>query len=200
MFENGRHLKDLVLGGFIARDVTFDPRSGADSRKERYRLRDNYVRFYLRYVEPRRTRIEKGLMDDMALEHLPGWDAVAGLQFENLVLNNVPAVAGLLRLGRTQILAAAPFVQKPTKRKKGCQVDLLLLTRHSLYVVEIKRRRRVGRQVIEEVAEKVRRLPRYGERSIRTALVYHGELDPRVEEEGYFDVIIPFDRLLSPPL
>ena len=33
--------------------------------------------------------------------------------------------------------------------------------------------------------------------SVRTALVYEGTLDPRVETEGYFDFIIPFARFLQ---
>lgn len=42
--------------------------------------------------------------------------------------------AELLHVGRTLILDAAPYVQKATARKKGCQVDLLIATKHSLCV------------------------------------------------------------------
>ena len=76
-------------------------------------------------------------------------------------------------------------------------MDLLLLTKHSLYIVEVKKRRSIGNQVINEVKEKLRQLPLDRERSVRTALVYDGQLDARVEEEGYFDFVIPFSRLLG---
>lgn len=33
--------------------------------------------------------------------------------------------------------------------------------------------------------------------SVRTALVYDGKLDPRVETDGYFDFIIPFANFLE---
>jgi hypothetical protein len=33
--------------------------------------------------------------------------------------------------------------------------------------------------------------------SVRTALVYDGELAPSVEADGYFDAIVPFSRLLG---
>lgn len=33
--------------------------------------------------------------------------------------------------------------------------------------------------------------------SIRTALVYEGQIDPKMEVEGYFDFVIPFARLLT---
>lgn len=193
------YLQDLVLGGFLARDTVFDPKTGRDTRTEKYRLRDNYSRFYLRYIAPRRARIEKGLLRGLSLDQLPEWDTVVGLQFENLVINNVQPLAQLLRLGPTPLLAAAPYTQRPTVRKKGCQIDLLMRTKHSLYVVEIKHRRSIGTSVIDEVRDKVDRLPTSRATSIRTALIYAGQLDPKVAEEGYFDFLIPFAQLLESP-
>lgn len=194
MSEN---LRDLVLGGFLARDTVFDPKTGRDTRVEKYRLRDNYTRFFLRYIAPRREKIEKGLLRGVSLDQLPEWDTVLGLQFENLVLNNIQSLVRLLQLGRAPLLAAAPYAQRPTLRKKGCQVDLLIRTKHSVYVVEIKHRRTIDSSVIDEVREKVLRLPVDRGISIRTAVVYEGQLDTRVEEEGYFDFLIPFARLLT---
>jgi uncharacterized protein len=190
-------LDDLVLGGFLAKDTVFDPISGRDTRLLKYRLRDNYSRFYLRSIAPRRSRIEKGLLRKVSLDQFPEWPAVLGLQFENLVLNNVPTLVRLLRLGNTPLLGAGPYVQRPTLRKPGCQVDLLLRTKHSLYVVEIKHRRNIDPSVIDEVREKAIRLHIPSGISIRTALVYEGQLDPSVESEGYFDFLVPFSHLLK---
>ena len=63
-------------------------------------------------------------------------------------------------------------------------------------VVEIKRRREIGAEVMDEVMEKVRRLKVARDVSVRTALVYDGRLSPRIEAEHGFDVVIPADRLL----
>lgn len=191
------YLENLVLGGFLARDAVFDPKTGQPTRTEKYRLRDNYARFYLRYVAPRRDSIEKGLLRTLSLDQLPEWDAVLGLQFENLVLNNVPSLAKQMGLERTPLLAAAPYSQRATARKKGCQIDLLMRTKHALYVVEIKRRRAIDFAVVDEVREKTQCLPLDRRLSVRTALVYDGTLDSRVETEGYFDFIIPFARFLE---
>ena len=191
------YVQDLVLGGFLARDAVFDPKTGRNTRTDKYRLRDNYSRFYLRYVAPRRDNIEKGLLRGLSLDQLPEWDTVLGLQFENLVLNNVPSLIRLLRLGRTPLLAAAPYSQQATARKKGCQIDLLMRTKHALYIVEIKHRKSLDLSVVDEVREKVLCLPFDRRLSIRTALVYEGTLDPRVEAEGYFDFLIPFAQLLQ---
>jgi uncharacterized protein len=128
---------------------------------------------------------------------LPEWPAVQGLQFENLVLNNIPSLVRMIRLGATPLLGAAPYLQRPTLRKQGCQIDLLMRTKHSLYVVEIKRRKTIEPSVVDEVREKVVRLNAGKGVSVRTVLIYEGQLDPKVEAEGYFDFVIPFARLLS---
>ena len=86
--RNGRFseiLKDLELGGFISSDPGLNPETGSAMRTSKYRLRDNYTRFYLKYVMPRKTEIETGTYRHSSLEHLPEWNAVMGLQFENLV-------------------------------------------------------------------------------------------------------------------
>ena len=41
-------------------------------------------------------------------------------------------------------MSAAPYVQRGTKRGEGCQIDLLVQTLRTVYVVEIKRRREIG--------------------------------------------------------
>ncbi len=195
-----RYLRDLVLAGFVAKDQVFDPRSGRSRRTEVYRLKDNYSRFFLRCLEPRRERIEKGLMRNLAPAGLPGWHSILGLQFENLVLSNITPLAKQLGIGKTPLLAASPYLQKPTARLKGCQVDLLMMSKHSLYVVEIKRRESIDLDVIGEVKEKIQRVPTGPHRSVRTALVYQGRLAERVHEEGYFDFIVPFEALLTPDI
>ena len=70
------------------------------------------------------------------------------------------------------------------------QIDLLLQAKRFIYLVEIKRRHEIGREIMEEVDEKRRRLKLPEGVSVRTALVYDGHLAPSVEAEGYFDSII----------
>ena len=66
-------------------------------------------------------------------------------------------------------------------------------------VVEIKRQAHIGHEVVDEVKEKCRRLPKSSGMSLRTALVYSGELARSVEAEGYFDAVVPFSRLVGIP-
>ena len=166
-------------------------------RKARFRVCDNYVRFYLHYVEPRRKAIERGLFAFSSLEQLQGLQTFFGLQFENLVLNHVGDLFPLLGLDRSLVLSAFPYVQAATKRLRGCQIDLLVQTQRTLVVVEIKRRLEIGREIIGEVSEKVSRLAHDKSLSVRTALVYDGRLSPGVLADRFFDFVIPAEKLLS---
>ena len=85
-------LSQLEEAGIVASDSGKTPESGKDARMVKYRLRDNYSRFYLRYIEPEKTAIDKGTFALGSLDSLDGWDSVMGLAFENLVVNNVRAL------------------------------------------------------------------------------------------------------------
>ena len=190
-----RILKELEYAGFVSGDAGLNPETGEPFRIERYRIRDAYTRFYLHYVEPRREAIQRNLFKFSSVEQLVGWNAWLGLQFETLVLNHVKELFPHLGLGRTLVLSAAPY-QRKNAAGENCQIDLLIQTASTALVVEIKRRKRIDRSVIDEVREKVRRLKVSSGRSIRTALVYAGELSEGVPAEGYFDFIVPAEKLL----
>ena len=191
-------LSQLEEAGIVASDSGKNPESGKDARMVKYRLRDNYSRFYLRYIEPEKTAIDKGTFALGSLDSLDGWDSVRGLAFENLVVNNVRALMVPLGLGTAHVTSAAPYSRVGSRNgRRGVQADLLVQTRRSMCVVEVKRQREIGRDVIDEVEEKVRRIPHRDGMSVRTALVYEGHLAPIVEADGYFDAVIPFRTLLG---
>ena len=189
-------LRDLRYSGFVAEDSGLSPLTGRPVKQVRYRVRDNYARFYLRVIEPRSEAIKAGLFSFSSLEQLNGWATILGLQFQNMILNHITDLFPHLGLERSLVLSAAPYVQNATKRDRGCQIDLLIRTERMLMVVEIKRKKEIGHEIIAEVEEKVRRL-RYDKRlSIRTALVYDGRLSASVPADRYFDFIVPADKLL----
>ena len=157
------------------------------------------MRFYLKYIEPVKTTIDDGRYEFVSLETLENWDAVMGLQFENMVVNNYGALIPYLHLQNVLLTSAAPFRKSavPSLRQSGCQIDLLIQSRRTSYIVEIKRKNEIGRDIIEEVDAKVRCLKTRPNVSVRTALVYDGHLAPIVEADGYFDAIVPFHKLLG---
>ena len=197
---NNGHLTDsldqLDTAGFATAERGLNPATGRAAQSVRYRLRDNYARFFLRYIEPNLETIGEGRFALTTMEQLDGWDTILGLQLENLVLNHLPEFLPLLGLGKSLVLSAAPFRKKADAKGPGCQVDLLLQMRRSVMIVEIKRRREIGREIIREVEEKVKRLPVRRGMSVRTALVYDGYLAPAVEGDGFFDAVVPVESAL----
>lgn len=192
-------LSQLVESGLAARDAGKNPRTGTPLREVCYRLKDNYTRFYLKYIEPVKDTIDADAFAFSGLDQFPGWESDMGFQFENLVVNNYRLLLKALRLGNVMVTSAAPFRRNGSSKtgRKGCQIDLLVQTPEAYYAVEIKRKSRIGPEVIDEMKEKCRLLPRPSGISLRTVLVYSGELAPSIEPSGYFDAVVPFGRLLG---
>jgi AAA+ ATPase superfamily predicted ATPase len=192
-----QYLSDLDISGFVRKEIMWDFKNLKDKDKTiRYRLSDNYLRFYLKYISPNATKIEKGLYKESGIEKLPVFDSFVGLQFENIVLNNYIDVCKVLNIGLTSVLNVGSYFQTETARQKSCQIDLIIQTKNTLYVCELKARREVDVSVIEEVKKKIKILKRPSTLSVRTVLIYAGELNQEVVDEDYFDEIISFDRLL----
>ncbi|OPX38900.1 MAG: hypothetical protein B1H12_01190 [Desulfobacteraceae bacterium 4484_190.2] len=192
-----RYLNDLTVSGFIAKDTVYKPGQKSRSRLCKYRLKDNYLRFYLKYIEPVSEKIRQGLYKDIALENLVEWEVIMGFQFENLVLNNIDSICKLLNININSVRSAAPYFQRKTQRQEACQIDLLIQTKYTLYVCEIKFRKIIPKAVIGEVQEKAEKIKPQKGLSIRPVLIYSGELERGISEEDYFDKIICFEDLLT---
>ena len=195
-------LDELELAGFVERGRSINPETGEPAKIDLYRIRDNYTRFYLRFIAPYSAMIRNGAFRFASLPSLPGWDAILGLQFENLILGNIQSLVAALGLDRSLVLSAAPYKKAASKRSgsdpsgRGCQIDLLIQLKQSMYVIEVKRRDRIDASVIEEVREKIARLPNPKSLSIRPVLVYDGVLSPAVVEDGYFAATICASEML----
>lgn len=190
-------LEQLEEAGLVASDPGKNPNTGVTARERCFRLSDNYSRFYLKYIEPEKVVIDSGTYRFVALEGLDEWNATMGLQFENLILNNYPQIVDALRIGNTLIESIAPFRRVRKGENRGVQIDVLIQTRRTVYVVEVKRQRSIGREIVPEIEKKIKNLGKVMGRSVRPVLVYDGELSPGLETDGFFDVLIPTSRLLG---
>ena len=163
------------------------------SRLARYRLCDNYARFYLKYIAPHLADIKSGRYEFESLSELPGWQTIMGLQFENLVLNRVMDFKDALHLTGATVRSAAPY---RTGGANAVQVDLLVQTDEVMYVVEIKRRKLIKADIVDEVKEKIGKIRRPSRISVRKAIIFDGELAPAVRRTGYFDAIIDVGKMI----
>lgn len=192
-----QYFLDLELSGFIRKETMWDLKNLKEkSKTSRYRLADNYVRFYLKYILPNSTKIQKDLFGDVGIEKLTAFDSFVGLQFENLILQNLSDVCRALKIPLSSVLNAGSYFQSKTVRQQSCQIDLLIQTKNTLFLCELKARRHIDVDVIHEVQEKITRLKRSPNLSIRPVLIYAGSLNPSIMEADFFDALVDFSNLL----
>ena len=194
-----KHLDDLVKAGFIQRDFVWDLKNGKESKLSRYRLSDNYLRFYLKYIATNRAKIDREGFSELISSHLPGWDSVVGLQFENLVSHNRKILWKLIGISPMEIVMEGPFFQHASAKQAGCQIDYMIQTRfNTLYLCEVKfSLHPIGKKIINEVEEKIKHLKIPKRFSIRPILIHVNGVEDSVLGEGYFDKVIDFGQLLE---
>lgn len=200
--QHGRvseYLRELELAGFLARDYTWNLMEGTDARLSQFRLKDNYLRFYLKYVKKNLAKINRDGYALKSLTSLPEWPGIMGLQFENLVLNNRRQLHQMLRLSPEEIVNENPFYQRKTARQAGCQIDYMIQTRFdTLYVCETKFSRNViDSSVIPEVQAKIAALNRPRGMSCRPVLIHVNGVGEEVIDTDYFAHIIDLGGLLT---
>jgi hypothetical protein len=194
-----KYLDDLLKAGFIQRDFSWRLQDGKESKTSRFRLSDNYLRFYLKYISRNRSKIRKGDLTPSLLANFPGWEGIMGLQFENLVVHNRKIVLKLIGVPPEEVVMDGPFFQRLTRKLSRCQIDYMVQTRfHTLYICEIKfSKDPIGKKVIEEMKEKIRRLKLPKRFSIRPILIHVNGVESALLDEGYFDKVIDFGQFLD---
>jgi len=192
------YLDDLVKSGFISRDFTWHIKDNKPSMLSHYRLKDNYSRFYLKYILPNRNRIESGEIENMSLTDLPNWYTIMGLQIENLILSNRNLIKQALKIDPNNIVSNNPFFQRKTANQAGCQIDYMIQTKHNtLYICEIRfSKNEVGPKVIKAMQEKIERLKIPKGFSYRPVLIHVNGVSEFLEEQHYFTDIIDFSQFL----
>ncbi len=196
----GEYLEDLIKSGFVSRDYTWHIASGEASRLSHFRLSDNYVRFYLKYIEKNLPKIETDTFTAKSLSLLPGWDSLMGLQFDNLVLRNRQYIKDCLGISHDEIVSDNPFFQRKTNKLPGCQIDYLIQTHFGgLWLCEFKfSKNPVGKAVIKEMQKKMAHLIHPKGFSMRPVLVHVNGVDEEVIANGFFAKIINFSDIFSP--
>lgn len=193
------YLDDLIKAGFVRRDFTWNIKNNQVSNLSHYRLSDNYIRFYLKYIEKNRERIENGHFNNKSLASLPGWASMIGLQFENLVLNNREFIWKKLNLNPEDIISDNPFFQRKTSKIPGCQIDYLIQTRlNTLFACEIKfSKLEIKLDVVAEMQEKLKSLSLPKGFSCFPVLIHVNGAQESVNDAGYFLECIDFSESLQ---
>lgn len=190
----------LELSGFLSRDYYYKP-DGAMSKLSHLRVKDNYLRFYLKNIEPLKEQISKKSRVIKSLRELKNIEGLLGYQFENLILANRSLIHQLLELETHEILFSSPYKQNKIQSNKGaCQVDLLIGTQmNSYFVCEIKSQKVIDKRIIAEVTKKLKVLTLPKRTSVHPVLIFAGEIYPPHFEEinSFFFKLISFDDIIT---
>ncbi|MFC1616808.1 ATP-binding protein [Candidatus Margulisiibacteriota bacterium] len=193
------YLDNLIKASFLTRDYTWSLKTGKESRLSNFRISDNYLRFYLKYIEPNKAKIERHIYEKVSPSSISGWHTTMGLQFENLVLSSRTYLFKKMNISPEEIVYENPFFQKPTKRIKGCQIDYLIQTRqNTLYLCEIKfSKHPIGESIIEDINKKIQALSLPRNISIRPVLIYVNGITEQLEDKQYFSHLIDFSNVFN---
>ncbi len=194
-----QYLEELVLAGFISRNYSWSLKNGKTSKLSQFRICDNYIRFYLKYVLPHKSSIEKELFQYRSLSTFPGWDTIMGLQFENLVIQNKQRLYQILKIPPHEIIQEGPYFQRKTSKHPGCQIDYLIQTKYNSFTLcEIRfSSKPIERPVIKEVQNKIQALSLSKATSCRPVLIHINGVEDSLIGEEYFASIVDFSELLS---
>jgi len=192
------YLEDLILAGFISRDYTWNIKSGDDLKLSKFRLKDNYLRFYFKYIIPKLTKIQRNQFKTRTLSSLPNWEAIMGLQFENIVLNNRMAIWELLNIKPDEIISDNPFFQRQNLKQPGCQIDYFIQTKfQTLFACEIKfSAHNIGNDIVEELRTKISKIHLPKGFTCLPVLIHVNGITKELENADYFYKIINFSELL----
>lgn len=193
------YLKELILAGFISFHKNWNLKTRKSSNTGKYRLSDNYLRFYIKYIAPNSDKIAASNFLEKNISSLPGWNTVMALQVENLILNNRRQLINIIGIPHDEIMCDGPYFQKATVKQLGCQVDYLIQTElNNLYICEIKFTRNVIRsEVIDDVKNKIKAISRPKGVAIQPILICAGDVHDDIYDAGFFAKIIHLESLLG---
>ncbi len=114
------YLNDLEKAGFVSRDYAFNFKTQKTSKHSVFRISDNFIRFYLKYIEPNMALIHQDRFEHTSLSTLKNWETIAGLQFENLIINNKslinprnsPGIFSFLSMSTRNSLTLSSFLKQ----------------------------------------------------------------------------------------
>ncbi|MES2204429.1 MAG: ATP-binding protein [Pseudomonadota bacterium] len=193
------YLEDLEQAGFVKRDYAFNFKTNKLSKHSVFRVCDNFIRFYLKYIEPNIDLIEQDRFENTSLSTLKNWESIAGLQFENLILNNKALILQQLNISSNDVLYDNPHYQSATTQKQGVQVDYLIIDKfNTVWLCEVKfSKNPIGQSVIAEIQRKIKHLTIGKKYSIRPVLIHVNGVTDELVSEGFFASIIDFGDLMN---
>ena len=189
-----KQVNNLCEAYFLRRDRTWSLNDTKPSKLSTLAVSDNFIRFYVKYVLNKRSRLRNLPLDHNKTDPNLPWQQIFGLQLENTVVNHINEILPLLKIDPNEVLQIGPYFQNQTKNSKGVQIDCLVQCKYKvLHIIECKSGSYIGPEVMPEISEKLDYFKGY---STRAHLIYTGRLSQAVADSEIIDKKIEFESLL----
>lgn len=177
------YLENLEKALFITSYVPYD--RNQSSKLKKYKLTDEYLRFYFKFVKPHVHLIESNRKRDLFSQLIkPIWNPWLGFAFENFCLKNAFYLAELMGFD-DKVMRWGPYFQR---QDKNFQIDLIFLRSDKVITLcEIKYQDQpISVSIIHEVEMKCKRIEIPRGYTLEKALISKSGPSDSLKELNYF--------------
>lgn len=190
-------LKNLESAGFIRSVTPLD--KPAFSKLKRYKLDDEYLLFYLKFIYSNLSRITNNTSIDYGISLLKGmaFKVWAGFAFERLCLKHVNEIMNHLKIDQL-VINYGPYFNRRSNFKDGCQIDLMFMRYDPVVTIcEMKFcEGLVGKWIIKELENKIA-LINVKNKTVERVLITTNGITKELKDTNYFSKVILLDELFS---
>lgn len=190
-------LENLESAGFVKSVIPLD--RPQESKLKRYRLDDEYLLFYFKFIHPNIRNIQDNTKMEKALSILSGqaYKVWAGFAFERMCLKHIERIMDVLKINQL-VKNYGTYFDRATNTKEGVQIDLMF-ERHDPVVTICEMKYYdglIGKWIIEEVERKVELL---GEKkkTVERVLITTNGITEDLRQANYFSRVVLIEELFS---
>ncbi len=191
-------IDNLIIAGFIEKQYLWSFKTNKTLKQNLYRICDPYIRFYLKLIEPQKSKINSNFFHNSNIAKIPGFDSHIGLQIEYLLLQNRLSLLNAIGIQPENVIADGPYRQNKTLKTPGCQIDYLIQTNvNNIFLCEFKfKRSELSYDIIEQMNKKIASL-KTPKNYAKIPILFHiGGVSENVDMSGYFYRIIDISDFL----
>jgi uncharacterized protein len=187
-----RYLKNMESARFIK---SYTPIQKTKSNVIKYRIFDEYLIFYFKFIQPHRKNILNDIKRNIFSKSVkPIWSPWLGFAFENFCSKYPESIFKALKI--TDLIDDfGPYFER--KDSAGFQIDLLIKRTDKTWTVcECKYNEKpLSIKVVKDMQKKISLLHVPKGISIETALITVNGVDSSVKDLGYFNSILTIEDL-----
>lgn len=194
-------IQDLIVSGFLEKYVSFQNKP--NSSMGRYRIADNYLNYYYKFIAPKLTQIERGdyIDDPSRALNVRDFEQFLGYGFERFMLAESKRIAKHLGFAGVEYKVAPHYKRIKNREKEGAGLQLDLVFERAdrvLTICEIKHKSKPTTiNEADDIRAKFATLDYKPDYARQMVLVSTSGATKEVREAGIFDKIISLDDLFD---